>query len=239
MAQLGRILVVLIAAASLAFAAFALSLATGGHNWEADTQGPLAERYEFGIQPGEIPNYTVSDPLTKQSLATSPIRAVVVNKALQEINKELTEKKATLDKESEQFSKDIPIIKELRAKDEAALVAQQDVLLKQLEAVKQKILAATDEAAKKAAEVQEVRMTAQQRREEVFRLKNQLEVLRTDVFAATQQKKALEDELLRLEENFGRLERRQEALKAQVGGSYDEPLPKGDAAQPVPKSDEN
>jgi hypothetical protein len=47
-------------------------------------------------------------------------------------------------------------------------------------------------------------------------LKNQLELLRTDLFVAQAQQKILEDELVRVEENEKRLERRHEQLQKQV-----------------------
>ena len=69
-------------------------------------------------------------------------------------------------------------------------------------------------------ETQDVLRVAQERREEGYRLANQLELLRNDQFAATQQQKVLEGELLRLEENQRRLERRQTTLKKQLGDDY-------------------
>ena len=61
---------------------------------------------------------------------------------------------------------------------------------------------------------------AQDRREEGYRLSNQLELLRNDKFAALQQQKVLEFELIRLEENRQRLQRRQKQLKQQLGDGY-------------------
>ena len=66
-------------------------------------------------------------------------------------------------------------------------------------------------------ETQDLLRLGQERREEAYRLANQLELLRNDQFSAIQQQKVLEDELVRLEENHRRLDRRQKQLKQQLG----------------------
>ena len=66
-------------------------------------------------------------------------------------------------------------------------------------------------------QTQDVMRVGQERREEGYRLSNQLEILRNDKFAAAEQQRVLEDELVRLEENKRRLERRQNQLKQQLG----------------------
>ena len=77
-----------------------------------------------------------------------------------------------------------------------------------------------DEFSAKTLETQDVMRLAQDRREEGYRLSNQLELLRNDKFAALQQQKVLEFELIRLEENRQRLQRRQKQLKQQLGDGY-------------------
>ena len=73
----------------------------------------------------------------------------------------------------------------------------------------------------KAVDILQIRRLGVERREEGFRLKNQLELLRNDLFASEQQRKALEDELVRSEENLKRLQRRERQLEQQIGVSTD------------------
>jgi phage shock protein A len=61
-----------------------------------------------------------------------------------------------------------------------------------------------------------------ERRNEGFRMKNLLELLRTDAYVAQVQKKALDDELIRLKENVRRLEKRNQQLKQTISTTYDQ-----------------
>lgn len=226
MAQLGRILVVLVAAASLGFAAFAASLASGGRNWMGDTQNsPLIDHFEFNSQTGEKTTYTATNRLTKESAASGTILPEVVNTAKQKLNQELSEKLQKAQADIDALKPRIPVVQSMRKEDEEALVAREAELLKNLDAVRGKILLATEEAARLGTEIEKVRGEGEERRAEVYRLKNQLELLRNDMFAAAQQKSALQDELLRLEQNLDRLQRRQAQLKQQLGEPYDDVAP--------------
>ncbi|ADG66597.1 hypothetical protein Plim_0751 [Planctopirus limnophila DSM 3776] len=226
MAQLGRILVVIVVAASLGFAAFAASLANGGRNWVGDTQNsPLNDYFEFNSQPGEKTTYTATHRLTKESAGSGVILSEVVNSAKQKLNQELSDKLQKTQAEIDALKPRIPQIQALRKDDEQALVSREAELLKNLDAVRAKILAATEEAARLGGEIEKVRGEGEERRAEVYRLKNQLELIRNDLFAATQQKNALTDELLRLEQNLDRLKRRQAQLKQLLGEPYDDQVP--------------
>jgi hypothetical protein len=83
------------------------------------------------------------------------------------------------------------------------------------------IQVASAEFNSKAVDILQIRRLGVERREEGFRLKNQLELLRNDLFASEQQRKALEDELVRSEENLKRLQRRERQLEQQIGVSTD------------------
>lgn len=226
MAQLGRILVVLVVAASLGFVAFAASLASGGRNWIGDTQNsPLIEYYEFNQQPGEKTVYSSTHRLSKESGGSGVILPEVVNSTKQKLNQELNDKLQKTQAEIDALKPRIPVVQNARKEDEAALVNREVELLKQLEGVREKILASTEEATRIGTEVEKIREEGEERRAEVYRLKNQLELLRNDLFAASQQKAALEDELLRLEQNLDRLRRRQAQLKQQLSGEASEEAP--------------
>jgi hypothetical protein len=77
-----------------------------------------------------------------------------------------------------------------------------------------------DEFSELTIQTQEKLRIAEERRDEGYRLTNQLDLLRNDKFAADEQRKVLEDELFRLEENKRRLQKRQIQLKDQLSLGY-------------------
>lgn len=219
MNSLGKVMVVFVTAASLGFAAFALSLVSGGPNWKAEAESAeLTNDFIFTTAAGEKPTYSVKLRRTDEAVGSStPLLAEAVVAARKKQLDLAKAKQADLTQKIDQIKPQIEAIKSLIPPDEAGVKARADAYEKQLEKLNQDIQAATTEFNTKAGEIQQTRKTAQERREEAFRLKNQLELLRDDKFAAEKQQKALEDELIRAEENLKRLQRREAQLKQQVG----------------------
>lgn len=222
MNSLGKVLVVFVTASSLGFAAFALSLVSGGPNWKGEAESAeLTDDFVFTMTPGEIPTYTVKTRRTDETVqASTPLLAETVVAARKRQLENATKLKGELEQKIAQIKPVIDQIKALIPVDEAGVKARSDAYNKQLEQMNAAIQTASTELTAKAGEIQQTRKTGQERREEGFRLKNQLELLRNDLFAAVKQQKALEDELVRAEENLKRLQRRESQLKQQVG-SYE------------------
>ena len=103
--------------------------------------------------------------------------------------------------------------------DEAGLKVREDALVKQMDEISQSISRINDEIIEKAGVAQKIRAEGQERREEGFRLQNQLELLRDDLYAAQIQRKNLEEEELRLQEILQRLQRRKQQLSSTTGQS--------------------
>ena len=113
----------------------------------------------------------------------------------------------------------ISLIEEMRAlipPDQAGLVVRAQMLDKILTQLSEQIQTTTQGIEAKAAAIRVIQKTTQDRREEALRLRNQLELMRTDLYVAQAQQKLLEVELVRVEENLKRLERRGEQLQKQV-----------------------
>lgn len=223
MNSLGKVLVVFVTASSLGFAAFAMSLVSGGPNWKGESESAeLTNDFVFTTTPGEKPTYSVKVRRTDASVqASTPLLAEAVVAARKKQLEDANARKGELEKQIAQIKPMIDQIKGLIPPDVAAVNARTaafDKQLAQLEAAKQ---AASTEITAKSGEIRQTRKTGEERRDEAFRLRNQLELLRNDLFAAKEQQKVLEDELVRAEENLKRLERRSAQLKQQVGG-YDE-----------------
>lgn len=219
MNSLGKILVVFVTASSLGFVAFTLSLVAGGPNWKSEMESEdLAQDFTFSAAAGERgPNYTAKIRKTEKAIGT-PSR--VLAEVLVEVRKkqvaDAKDEETRLSNDVKRMEPMIKEIKELIPPDRAAMVLRTQMLDKTLTQISTEIQTVTQEIATKAAAIQQVQKTAQERRDEGFRLKNQLELMRTDLFVAQEQKRILEDELVRVEENLKRLERRGKQLQTQV-----------------------
>lgn len=224
MNSLGKVLVVFVTASSLAFAAFALSLVSGGPNWKGESESAeLTNDFVFTTTPGEKPQYSVKARRTDAPVqAGTPLLAEAVVAARKQQLADATKLKGELEQKIEQIKPIIAQIQALIPPDVAGVKARADAYDKQLVQLNAAIQTATTEFTTKSGEIQQIRKTGEERRDEAFRLKNQLELLRNDWFAATEQQKKLEDELVRAEENLRRLERRAAQLKQQVGGYEEE-----------------
>ncbi len=218
MNSLGKILVVFVTAASLGFVAFTMSLVSGGPNWKAEMQSPeLTDDFVFTITPGEKTTYAVKTRKTDQPVGSAtPVMAEAVVAARK---KQVDDAKAEETRLNADVARLQPIIKEIKdliPPDKAGMAARAQFLDKLLTKISGDIQNTTQEIATKATAIQQIQKTAQERRDEGFRLKNQLELMRTDLFVSLAQQKILEDELVRVEENQKRLERRSEQLQKQV-----------------------
>ena len=223
MNSLGKVLVVFVTASSLGFAAFAMSLVSGGPNWKGESESAeLTNDFVFTTTPGEKPTYSVKVRRTDAAVgASTPLLAEAVVAARKKQLEDATTRKGELEQKIAQLQPIIEQVKALIPPDVAGVNARSAAYDKQLEQLETAKQAASTEITAKSGEIRQTRKTGEERRDEAFRLKNQLELLRNDLFAAKDQQKVLEDELVRAEENLKRLERRASQLKQQVGG-YEE-----------------
>ncbi|MFO1044755.1 MAG: hypothetical protein U0941_23530 [Planctomycetaceae bacterium] len=218
MNSFGKILVVFTTACSLGFAAFTLSLVSGGPNWKGEAESAeLTNDFLITAVAGEKPMYSAKNRKTDQGVGTqSTLLAEVVVGARKQQVADAKEKELELNKEIERIK---PLIEEMRAlipPDQAGLVVRAQMLDKILTQLSEQIQTTTQGIEAKAAAIRAIQKTTQDRREEALRLRNQLELMRTDLYVAQAQQKLLEVELVRVEENLKRLERRGEQLQKQV-----------------------
>jgi len=218
MNSFGKILVVFTTACSLGFAAFTLSLVSGGPNWKGEAESAeLTNDFLITAVAGEKPMYSAKNRKTDQGVGTqSTLLAEVVVGARKQQVADAKEKESELNKEIERIK---PLIEEMRAlipPDQAGLVVRAQMLDKILTQLSEQIQTTTQGIEAKAAAIRVIQKTTQDRREEALRLRNQLELMRTDLYVAQAQQKLLEVELVRVEENLKRLERRGEQLQKQV-----------------------
>jgi chromosome segregation ATPase len=221
MNSFGKVMVVFVTATSLGFAAFALSLVTGGPNWRAEAESEeLLKDFTFTTTavPDSKPTYAAKTRRTGEAVgqATTLLAEAVVSARQRQV-KDAKEKEAALQAEIAKIKPQIAEINALIPVDEAGLAARTVLLDKLLSKLNEEIQTTSAAFTAKATEIKQIRKTGEERRDEGYRLRNQLELMRTDLFVAQAQQKILEDELVRVEENLKRLQRREQQLKKQIG----------------------
>lgn len=218
MNSFGKVLVVFTTACSLGFAAFTFSLVSGGPNWVAEAESAeLTDHILITATAGEKTMYSAKDRRTDQAVGTqsSVLAEVVVAARKQQVDYA----KAEETRLNAEITRLKPIIEEMKGlipPDQAGLVARAQMLDKILTGLSEQIQTTTQAIATKAAAIQVIQKSTLERRDEALRLKNQLELMRTDLYVAQAQQKLLEVELVRVEENLKRLEKRGEQLQKQV-----------------------
>ena len=219
MNTIGKILVVFVTASSLGFLAFVIAMRNSGPDWQGELHSAdLQKEFVFSADPGEKVTYSARHRRTDTEVAPkTPVLAEVVLKARKRLEDDANKKLQELQPQVQPLTDYLALVKKLIPEDDAGV----HVRIKGYEAQIEQLVGALKEVGNrfsaKTLETQDVMRLAQDRREEIYRRSNQLEMLRNDKFSASEQLKALEDELTGLEENRRRLQRRQKLLKTQLG----------------------
>ncbi len=222
MNTIGKILVVFVTAASLGFLAFVIAFRNGGPDWKGLMRSAdLQKDFVFTTEPGEIVTYSAKHRRSETSVVDkTPVIAEVVLKSRKRLEDDANKKFQELSPKVPQLTEIRDLVKKLIPEDEAGVQVRIKSIEGQIQQLVEKLKNVGDQFSTMTLETQDVLRVAQERREEGYRLSNQLELLRNDAFAAVQQQKVLEEVLIRLEDNRQRLERRQKLLKQQLGDDY-------------------
>ncbi len=195
-----KVLAVVVSVASVAFLTLVLAYVSGGVNWQSEARASDLNEYYFTLSEGENPQWTV------KGVGDKVVATVDGNKlpeAILKARKDLeTRKKAELAK----FTQQIPAVEarlsevqQLQAADEQAMAAKEQKLRGYLAKLNKAILGLSDQLAKRVLDTTAARTQAANRRKDVYRLTNELEVLRTDRARLVELRRELTDELLRLQ----------------------------------------
>lgn len=218
MTGLAKILVVFTAALSLGFAAFAFAMFAGGPNWDLiAAHAGLSEAVQFDVS--ETGSHSAKLRVTDEQVGSSEIQADVILKAQARVLRDLNEKVQRLQAEIPTLTTQRETLRTQTATDRNGLSRHGELWAEQLKALAAQITQVTDELADTGVKAQQLLAQLRELGFEVLRLQNQLELLRDDQFAAEEQRRALESELLQLRESRLRLERRQAGLKQQLEGA--------------------
>ena len=222
MNTIGKILVVFVTASSLGFLAFVVALRNGGPDWQGEMRSEdLQKEIVFTTEPGETVTYSAKHRRTDTPAAEkTPIMAEVVLKSRKRLEDEANKKLQALTPQVQPLIDFLAIQKKLIPEDDAGVHVRIKKIDERSQQLTADLKAVGSQFSVTTIQTQDVMRVAHERREEGYRLSNQLVLLRNDQFSAAQQQKVLEDELVRLEENRRRLERRQNLLKLQLGDGY-------------------
>lgn len=216
MTRLSKILVVIVAFGSLGMAAFSAALVTGGPNWEAVAQSPEIAKF-VAISQNDMGQWSGTMRVSGEQVGSSNNLAEIVIKSQQKILADLKAQIQELQPRVEALGPQSVAIQGVIDKDVAGLEAHAELWNRQLKALSDEVARLTTVLSQKAAQTTQIQQELGERRFEVLRLHNQLELLRDDLFAAETQRDALQRELLQLDESRRRLEHRQKQLKVQLG----------------------
>ena len=219
MNTIGKILVVFVTASSLGFLAFVAAFRNGGPDWNGELRAPEIQReFVISTEPGDVVKYSAKHRRTDAKVSDNkPILAEVVLDVRKRLEQDANNRLNELKPLPQQLDESIKATTESIVVDRAGVEKREQELGATLQDLWEQTEVVGDQFSKLTIETQDVMKVAQERREEGMRLSNLLQLLRNDHFAAEEQRKALDDELVRLEENKRRLQRRQDQLKQQLG----------------------
>lgn len=220
MQRFSKILAVFVAVSALAFMGFAAANLAGGPNWNAERKA-VSDDYVFEYTEGETPTWAVKTrrkssetqeiETVASSLKSLPAAVIAAQKHRAEYEKNEVKRLADL----------IPPVqtrleqtKTLIDADLAALKKHGEDLSAALEQMNEQIDKVSMDGVATAHETQTKRSEADRRREDVFRLKSQLDEIQTDKFQILEQLRQLGDQLVRLNGVLDRLERRKAQLES-------------------------
>lgn len=217
MTGLGKAFVVFIAASSIAFMTFAfMQFWWWGAFPNYEAKARELDDYSFTYTPGESPTWT-AETHRKEAIGTSPLLAKVLADAYThkagKIQEELTAVQARVPVLQEEITKYETAIKQ----DDAGIAARQKAILKELSDLQQSIEEASTEGTAKTVEAEQTRQVAELRREDIFRLKEQLDEITTERQRVEELQKQVRDLIIRVKGNKLRLLKRNQQLKSQTG----------------------
>jgi hypothetical protein len=232
MTRLGKILVILIAFVSLAFAGFSIVVYYAGPNWQ-EMAGQI-EGYTFTYTPGENPTWSAVKARGAVNIATDKNLAKVIDAVLADRLKDVNAEVAD-------YTGRIPPLTAELAATSAANTADEPALLAYIKAEQDRLMALNTDLAKLEAAVlaqtsaaQQIENIASSRREDVFCLGGQLAEIRADKYRLGVILRDLAEELEHVNGNVERATERQNKLHADLDAAgYNPPAVPQPVGSPV------
>ncbi len=215
MTRLSKALTVFLAAAAIAFLGFAGVATFGGPNWRAMAES--MQGYKFVRSVGENPQWTVSTA-RGDSLKTTAVLPEAIVAALDDRITKQREELAALGEREQNLPKRLEDMQTSTAADLQALdgyIAAWQSELQRLRKQYHDLSVQVVQAAEQAIQIEGV---VQARRGDVFRLQDQVDVVRTDEFRIQQIQRQMRNLIEQINGSLDRAEQRRDQLKRQLEG---------------------
>ena len=242
MTTLSKILALVTTAACFAFLGFVMVSLVAGPNWQGMTHESEFDGYVFENSGGETPTWSVKRRDNQQTVGgpnkSLPPKIVDV---LNEIENEQRQRIEFLDKGDRQknifgiddlknfINNPDEGIKALILQDIRALKQYGQRLEEELAALNDTLVQTTQEVSQKARDAELKFTSAEERREDIYRLRNFVTETDTDRFRAVEHQKKLRDAWERYQGVITRLKERNEQLRKLISERsrtpYEEPQP--------------
>lgn len=210
MTRFGKILVILIAFVSLAFAGLSIVVFYAGPNWQ-EMAGQI-EGYKFSLSVGENPTWTAVRARGDEQVSTDKNLAKVIDAVLTDKLKRSSDEFTDYSGRIPPLTAELELTKAANAADVPALAAYITAKQARLVALDAKVAALQAQVLAQTSAAQKLENIASSRREDVFRLSGQLSEIRADMFRLKQIRHQLAEELEQVNGNVERAEERQRVL---------------------------
>lgn len=212
MTRFGKILVILIAFVSLAYAGFAIVIFYAGPNWQ-EMAGQI-EGYKFALSTGEKPTWSAVRARGDEPVATDKNLAKVIDAVLADKLKRVNEEVADFEGRIPTLTAELATTEAANLADEPAVAAYIVAERARIAALDARVAGLEAEVLAKTDEAQKLENIASDRREDVFRLAGQLAEIRADKFRLEAIRRQLAEELEQINGSIERAEERQRNLQA-------------------------
>ncbi len=212
MTRFAKLLAIFLAVASLAFAGFAIATWFGGPDWEGLLRAEVFKEYK--ITRGGAPDFiwTAVRSSDDGQVASSKKLPEVLVKVMDDALKIQQEELAKLTEREPQLQARVEILKKAEEQDQEALAAYETDLRTQLKAIRDEEVKVGGQVITATAEAQKLENVIVSRREDILRLKQQVEELRADQFRLLEIQKQLNNLLIQVQGDAQRAELRKELL---------------------------
>lgn len=198
---------VFLAVASMVFLGFVVAYASGGVNWNSEMIASDMAEYNFQVSEGEEPKWSVTGPDGQVASGEALLPSAIL-KARKDLDKRQKAELSRIQQLIPEVQTELDTLEQLQEIDTKALAARFAQLKEYSAAINRSVLEQSDFLAARIRETTKTRTEAENRRNDVYRLTNELEVLRTDRARLVQLRRELADELLRLQITLNSLKQR-------------------------------
>lgn len=216
MTRISKILAVFLAVGSLAFAGFAIATTFGGPDWQALLDDPMFNGYKIARTGGEKPLWEATRASDEEKIGSSRRLPEVIVKVMDDILKRQSERTQQLGAEEQALRSRIQLLELSLAADIEALKAFDQAQRQRIADLRKQGDDVAARAISATADAQKLENIIATRREDILRLRQQVEELQTDSFRLEQIRKQLANELIQMQGLVNRAQARQRQLDSDV-----------------------